>query len=214
MTEKETRILILLAAVFAGVLSLGVGVGSKVISIFGLTASASAITYPVTFLVTDTVAEVWGKRRARQIVLSGFIAILIVAVFVAIAIYMPSADFWKQQEAFVSIFGVSIRLIIGGLTAYLVSQLHDVWMFHLLKNLTDGKHLWLRNNVSTIISQFIDTVIFVTIGFAGVQPLLPLIVGQYIIKVGMAAIDTPLVYLLVNIVRRSLPEEAKKTKLP
>ena len=84
----------------------------------------------------------------------------------------------------------------------MVSQHLDVWIFHKLKQITNGKHLWLRNNLSTLTSQFIDTTIFITISFYGVFPILPAIFGQYLIKVIIALLDTPIVYLAVLTIRK------------
>lgn len=119
-----------------------------------------------------------------------------------IAIALPAAPFWQNQDAFVSVVGSTSRIIVASLAAYLVSQYHDVWLFHLLKRKTGGKHLWLRNNASTAVSQLIDSVIFIVIAFYGVMPVWPLIFGQWIVKMAIALIDTPLVYLFVGILRR------------
>ena len=96
-------------------------------------------------------------------------------------------------------------MLIGGWTSYAVSQHLDVWIFHKIKEKTKGKHLWLRNNVSTLISQFIDTLIFITIVFYGVCPLWNAIFGQYIIKVIIALLDTPIVYLAVKFLNKEEP---------
>ena len=103
-----------------------------------------------------------------------------------------------QQEAYVLVVGMVPRIVLGSLVAYLISQLHDVWAFHFWKGKTKGKHLWIRNNASTIVSQLIDSVVFVTIAFIGVVPgsvLLMMIVVQYVSKVIIAIVDTPFIYL-------------------
>jgi hypothetical protein len=96
--------------------------------------------------------------------------------------------------------------MIASLVAYVCSQYHDVWAFHFWKRVTSARFLWLRNNASTIVSQLLDSVVFITIAFYGSMPLVPLIVGQWVVKVGIAVlVDTPLVYLLVYLLRRRLP---------
>jgi uncharacterized integral membrane protein (TIGR00697 family) len=95
--------------------------------------------------------------------------------------------------------------MIASLTAYLFSQYHDVWAFHFWRGVTGERFLWLRNNASTIVSQLLDSVVFITVAFYGVMPLMPLILGQWVVKVGIAVLDTPLVYLVVHLVRRRLP---------
>ena len=105
----------------------------------------------------------------------------------------------------------ALRVTVAGLVAYIISQSHDVWAFHVWKRVTRGKWLWLRNNASTIVSQLIDTVIFITLAFYGVVPnniLLKLIIGQWMWKAVVAVLDTPFVYLGVYVLRKSLPAAA------
>lgn len=192
---------IILACVFAGGMAVSACIGSKLVNVFGLTASATVLAYSITFLMTDVISEVWGKKRANKIVFAGFVAIVIGYLLIKIAIVWPAAPFWAEQAAFEKLFGVSLRIIVGGLIAYLVSQFHDVWAFHFWRGVTKGKHLWLRNNLSTLVSQFIDTTIFATIAFYGITPLMPLILGHYVVKVGIALLDTPFAYLLVWLIR-------------
>jgi uncharacterized integral membrane protein (TIGR00697 family) len=120
------------------------------------------------------------------------------------SIIWPPASFWPHQQAYETILGSSTRIIVASLIAYLLSQYHDVWAFHIWKRFTGDRFLWLRNNASTMISQLFDSVVFITIAFYGIMPLLPLIVGQWVVKAGIALLDTPLVYLFVYLVRRRL----------
>jgi len=117
---------------------------------------------------------------------------------------LPAADFWKGQSSFENVFDSTLRLTIAGLVAYLLSQFHDVWAFNFWKKLTKGKYLWLRNNASTIVSQAIDAVVFMTIAYYGVFPVIPLIIGQYTGKLVLAILDTPVVYGIVYLARRNL----------
>ncbi len=118
----------------------------------------------------------------------------------------PAASFWQDQEAYQAVLDSNLRLTIAGMVAYLISQYHDVWAFHFWKRQTAGRHLWLRNTASTMVSQLLDTLIFVTIAFYGVIPHLgAMIVGQYLVKLLIALLDTPLVYGLVWLIRRHVP---------
>jgi len=197
------------ACVFAGVMATAACIGSKVINVFGLTASATVLAYPITFLMTDVVSEIWGKKAANRLVFAGFVALVLGYISINVAIIWPAAPFWKQQPEFQQLFGVSLRIIAGGLVAYLLSQFHDVWAFHLWKKVTKGKWLFVRNNLSTLVSQLIDTVIFVVIAFAGIAPLLSMIIGQYLVKVAIALLDTPFAYLFVWLIRRKRPDLAE-----
>ncbi len=193
--------LLILLTVFITSLCTSVLIGGKIVGFLGLTFSATAITYALTFPMTDTIAEVWGRKKATQIVLVGLIATVLTFIFTQIAIYLPSASFWMGQESFMATFGLVPRIVIGGIIAYTISQYHDIAAFHYWKKWTKGKHLWWRNNASTWVSQLIDTIIFITIAFAGVVPvggLLTMVFGQYLVKMVIAVVDTPVVYLLVN----------------
>jgi queuosine precursor transporter len=130
----------------------------------------------------------------------GFFGIVFAAVATQIVVAIPPADFWiDQQEAFASTFQLVGRLAAAGVIAYIASQSFDVWAFHWWRKKTKNKKLWLRNNASTWVSQLIDTALFITIAFYDTLPLVTffaLIVGQYIMKVVIAALDTPIVYWL------------------
>ena len=195
--ERQTKLLILIS-IFVAVLAFISLTSAKIATVFGITFSISVFFYAITFFCTDVISECWGKEMARKVVWMGFLAAVLMVVFTLIAIALPPADFWvEQQEFFASFFGLVPRIVLGGLIAYLASQMHDVWAFHFWRKKTANKHLWLRNNASTIVSQFIDTVIFVSIAFYGTVPIsifFSLLWGQYLIKLVIAAIDTPLVY--------------------
>jgi uncharacterized integral membrane protein (TIGR00697 family) len=193
---------VILTGIFVGSLTIAAVLASKIINVFGFYVPAGILAYSVTFAATDVISEIWGKKISGQVVLAGFFALVFVLALIQGAILWPPAPFWKNQESFTLILGSTSRIIIGSVAAYLVSQFHDVWMFHVLKKAFNSRYLWLRNNVSTIISQFIDSFIFITIAFYGVVPIWPLILGQWIVKLGIAVLDTPVVYLLVRLLKK------------
>ncbi|MEW6662517.1 MAG: queuosine precursor transporter [Bacillota bacterium] len=196
--------LLLLACLFAGLLVIANVLAVKPVPIGStIVVPAAVIAYALTFPITDAVTEIWGRERANALIWSGFVASLLAAALVRLALVMPWAPFWPMQEAFQAILGANLRIVAASMAAYLVSQLHDVWAFSFWRQRTGGKYLWLRNNLSTMVSQMLDTVIFITLAFYGIWPqLLPAILGQYLIKVVIAVIDTPLVYLLVGWLKR------------
>jgi hypothetical protein len=196
-----TIIFAILVSVFSASLTISAVLASKIITVFGISVPAGVLGYCITFICTDVISEVWGKERARQVVASGFVALLCVLLLIRLALDWPSAAAWNDQQAFETVLGTAPRIIIGSLAAYLLSQLHDVWAFHFWKRATGGRHLWLRNNLSTAASQLLDSVVFITIAFAGVFPLLPLIAGQWAVKMGIAVLDTAVIYLLVWLIR-------------
>lgn len=201
MRHESHRAYTMLSSLFIGGLVAAAFVSSKIILVFGLAVPAGVLAYSLTFAVSDVVAEVWGRDRARILVHSGFLTLLAVSAVAWAAVAWPGAPFWDGQEAFARVVGSTPRIVAASLAAYLVSQSHDVWLYHLLKTRTHGRFLWLRNNLSTMVSQLLDSTIFITVAFWGVLPVGQLILGQWAVKLVIAALDTPLVYLLVGMAR-------------
>ena len=182
--------------------------GSKITTIFGVRVSVGIFFIPILFLVTDIVSEVLGEKKAQEFVYISIFVLIFTLVMMYVAIKMPPNETWGNQEAFASVFSSNLRMIIASIIAFIISQFHDVWAFNLLKKKTKGKYLWLRNNVSTIVSQFIDTTIFMFIAFYKVNPkftasfIVSLIIPYFIFKVVFALLDTPFCYLGVKWLRK------------
>ncbi len=187
-----------LAAMFVLALAAANVISSKIITLFGFSAPAGIIVYPVTFMVTDVVSEVFGKRFSKHVVWLGLVMMLLLLFITKVAIWLPPARFYRHQQAFKTVFSASTRIILASLTAYLASQTCDVALFHFWRNVTNARYLWIRNNLATMTSQLIDTVLFIMIAFYGVygfSDCLRLIGGQYLFKFVFAILDTPFVYL-------------------
>ncbi|AUX09134.1 integral membrane protein [Halalkaliarchaeum desulfuricum] len=179
-----------------------------------LALPGAALAYALTFLASDCYTELYGKRAAQVLVNVGFLMNFLVLALVWSTILAPAAPSSIDPAAFETVLGASTNIVAASLLAYVVSQNYDVVVFHWIKERTHGERLWLRNIVSTGTSQAIDTVIFVGVAFwllpraIGLGPVLPgdvvvaLIVGQYLLKLAIAVLDTPLVYLVVGAVRR------------
>jgi queuosine precursor transporter len=197
MQDNDLKLYVFLVGMFVGSLTIAAVLASKIITIFGFFVPAGVFAYCITFVCTDAISEVWGKRRANYTVFAGLIALTSAFFLIQISIYWPSAAFWNHDDSFNIILGMTPRIILGSLIAYVLSQFYDVWFFHLIKNFSGVKHLWLRNNLSTATSQFFDSAIFVAIAFYGILPIWPIILGQWIIKLIIAIIDTPIVYAFV-----------------
>jgi len=175
------------------------------------------LLYPLCFLITDIVTEVWGKRRASFIVYAGFFTMLFMLGITQLFMRLTPHPFWvapdnpfgfatveEYQNAFVSVFHVGGYLVFASLTAFITSQLLDISLFQFFRNLTKGKHLWLRNNVSTTLSQLVDSVIFTSIYFfwgLGLEfaVCIQLFLYMYGFKLVLALVDTPLCYLGVTL---------------
>lgn len=197
----ERKAFTLLTSLFISSLVIAAVVSSKIINIFGFTAPAGVLAYSLTFIVSDVISEIWGKERANEVVRSGFIALIAAIALSWFALIWEPAVFWQNQEAFKTVFASTPRIVLASLAAYLISQNHDVWLFHFIRKFTGPEHLWLRNNASTVISQLIDSTVFVTIAFYGVMPVKDIIIGQWVAKVVIALCDTPFVYLAVSFIR-------------
>ena len=207
MARQSLNIYLSLSAVFIASLIAANVVSGKIIAIGPLFVPAGVLAYSITFAMTDTLCELWGRERTQAVVSAGFAVQLLVWALIVLAIQVPAAPFWPHQEAYASILGTTHRIIGASLAAYAVSQTFDVWVFSRLKERFAGRHLWLRNNLSTGLSQVIDSAIFITLAFAGtaafpgLMDLLPLIGSQLVVKWAIAGLDTPVVYLLVHWLR-------------
>lgn len=200
--------LMVLLSLFVGLL-IGMNLlGSKIVSLLGIPVSVGIFMVPLTFLITDIVAEVHGRKTAQWFIYGGVIALLMTLAYVTLFVYLePQSRFSSLNGAYVTTFGLSARIIIASIVALVVSQLHDIFAFEYWKKRTHGKMLWLRNNLSTIVSQMLDTIIFMFIAFYQIAPkftamfILSLAVPYYLFKVVFAIADTPLVYLGVKWLR-------------
>ena len=164
-----------------------------------LVATLGNIMYGTLFLVTDALNEKYGLKAARKAVYIGFFSLLATVIIMQFSIwFIPNIDDFAH-DSIVTIFSVLPRIALASLTAYIISQLFDVFMFQKIKEMTNDKYLWLRNNGSTLLSQLIDTSIFVPIAFIGTYStniVVSIFVTTYVIKVIVAFLDTPFVYLI------------------
>ncbi|MBD3369949.1 queuosine precursor transporter [Candidatus Fermentibacteria bacterium] len=173
----------------------------KITTLFGVTVTLGNVLYGTVFFCTDLLNEMYGPSAARKGVLIGFVSMLFMTAVMQVALLFGVADDpWavEVQESMRTIFGFMPRLALASLGAYLLSQFHDVWAFHFWRRKTSGRHLWLRNNLSTIVSQLIDTLVFCTIAFLGVlarEHFMQVMVTTYVMKLVVAAFDTPFMYL-------------------
>ena len=178
--------------------------GPKLTMIFGFQTTLGVIFYSGIFFATDLLSERWGQKEANKAVMLGFFVSLVVVLMLSIALlFEPSTQESTKifsndiHEAFKTIINFTPRFVFGSLLAYLISQSLDVYIFHKVKEFTKGKYLWLRNNVSTMLSQIVDTLIYSLVVWWGVvdlQTALALGAVKYVFKLGIALIDTPFIY--------------------
>jgi len=158
-------------------------------------ATAATLVFAVTFLLTDIVNERFGRKETQKMIFIAFLTQIAITLFILLAIYLEPAPFFTDQEAFAKILGFAPRIMLAGWIAFLISENLDAYIFSWFKNITKGNHLWARNVFSSIPSMALDTIIFVTTAFYGVQPLMPLIIGVIILKWIVGIIDIPFMYL-------------------
>jgi len=202
--EQKTQILL---GVFVAAIVLANLLGTKIADFGMFVASVGIFMYPITFLATDIVAEVFGRKKVMTFVAAGLIANIMLFLMVVVALRLPPAARYPSNEAFLEVFNPSLRIIGASIIAFLIGQIHDVVAFEYWKKLTQGRFLWLRNNASTIVSQFLDSTVFMFLAFYLSAPqytvefIFALIIPYWLLKVVVAIADTPLVYLGVRWLR-------------
>ena len=176
--------------------------GSKLFEI-----SVGILPYPLTFLITDLISEIYGKKRANDVVVTGIFASLFSLLIILVASKFPATSWsYVNDELFTKVFGNSVIAVFASMLTYLFAQFIDIQIYHFWKRLTQGKHLWLRNNFSTWFSQFVDTftIVFLLCSFGIIEwvNFKGLLVSGFLFKVIVAACDTPFLYIGVYFFRR------------
>ena len=174
--------------------------------------SVGILPYPITFLVTDLISEIYGQKKATQVVIAGIFASFFSLSIVLISNYVPALDASPiNDETFSQVFSLSGLAVLASMLAYLFAQFIDIKIYHFWKRLTNGKHLWLRNNLSTTCSQFIDTTTVITLlcvfEVLSWDSFIGLVVSGVVFKILIAFLDTPLLYLFVHLFRKKFDLE-------
>lgn len=173
--------------------------------LFGTHLSVAVFSFPVVFLMTDIVGEIYGKRVARQFVIAGFVSTLLWVSYMLVSDLMPwSKDALWVEKSYDTVFGVSIRISIASLLAFVIAEYQDVIAFFFFRRKFGAEHFWIRSNLSNIWSQFLDTVIFTLIAFVGIYPmstLIGIIIPWWIYKVLMGFLYTPLSYVGLKLLK-------------
>lgn len=169
--------------------------------------SVGVLPYPITFLITDLISEIYGKKRANQVIVTGIFASLFSLSIILIADYVPSTSWsFVQNDMFHTVFGNTAVAVFASMMAYLFAQFIDIQIYHFWKRITKGRHLWLRNNFSTFTSQFVDTltilVLLCSFGIIEWSRFKGLLVAGFLFKIMIAVLDTPFLYLGVYLFRK------------
>ncbi len=178
---------------------------TKVIQIAGITATAGLIVFPISYIINDCISEVWGFKKARLIIWSGFISNFLVIAFGNLAINLPSAPFWEGEEAFNFVFGLAPRIAFASLLAFLIGSFLNAFVMSKLKLYHKGKYFSIRAVLSTLVGETADSIIFFPIAFAGLIPaneLLTMILIQASLKSLYEIIILPITVRFVNYVKK------------
>ena len=203
LMQRETKYHALVALFVASVIAANL-MGNK-IAVFGFfDAAVGIMVFPLSYLALDVIQEVEGRETARRIVLATMAVLAYVLVVTYVATQLPSAarDFYPEEYNL--IFGISVRVMMASITAFLIAELLDIEVFRALKEWTHRRMLWLRASGSTIVSQFVDTTVFMFLAFYGVTPkftalyIFALVIPYWLLKCAVAIFGTPLVYLGVR----------------
>ena len=205
MKFKE-KLFLFLSSIFLTSLVVGNIIGTtKFVNVFGLIVPAGTLAYPFTFLATDLICELYGKKRAQVLVWVGFAMNFFMLGLMMLGHYLKDASGVSgATSTFESVYGFMIGNVIASMFAYLVAQSVDVKLFHFWKRLTKGKYLWVRNNLSTVVSQLVDTTAILSVLYFAnnlggnirtIADLVNLIIASYLFKFFIALFDTPLFYI-------------------
>lgn len=222
--QKLEKSYVIIVGIFCTLVVATNEIGTKIFSLpfLHIAVPCGLLTYPAVFACTDVVSEIFGKKRAALMVALGFFVTLINLLIIQLCIHVPGHNNWvapdnpfnyttvgEYQTAFLSVFGVNHTLVFGSMLAYICGQFVDIHCFHALKVKCKGKHLWIRNNLSTFLAQAIDTIIvnivFLYIGLGlSYEVVLIMTIHYYLLKLIIAVLDTPFVYLGVHFLKKYL----------
>lgn len=169
--------------------------------------SVGLLPYPITFLITDILSEIYGKKRANQVVIAGIFASFFSLAIIYVSKEVPATP-WSpvNDKTFIDVFGAAPLAVLASMMAYLFAQFIDIRIYHFWKNLTKGKHLWLRNNFSTFSSQIVDTLtvllLLCSFDIISWERFFGLLISGVIFKIMVAALDTPILYVFVIAFRK------------
>lgn len=204
--KKEVSVLFMLAGIlFATCLLISNILATKILMIGSWSAPAGVIIFPIAYILNDVITEVWGFRKARLIIWTGFAVNILAVLFFSVGIAIPGAPFWQNQEAFATVLGNTPRIVGASLSAYLIGSFLNAFVMSRMKVLTNGKGFSGRAIVSTVVGESADSLIFISIAFAGIFPigaLITMIFTQALMKTVYEILILPVTIWVVGFVKR------------
>lgn len=215
MNEKSYRLLPFITVLFVTVLLVSNIVSTKITSFWWFTFDGGTVLFPLSYILGDVLTEVYGYKQARKIIWYGFFSLFLMSVTIILVWVLPSAPDWTFQNDYQNILGFTPRIVGASLIAFLFWEFSNSYVLAKLKIFTKGKYLWTRTIGSTVVGEGIDSVIFVLVAFYGVFPnpvIFAIIVSNYIFKVWIEVIFTPLTYFVIWKLKKVEQEDVYDTK--
>jgi uncharacterized integral membrane protein (TIGR00697 family) len=197
-------------ALFVAVLLISNIASSKILQLGPFTFDGGTLLFPISYIFGDILTEVYGYHRSRRVIWVGFACAGLMAGVLALVGALPPAEGWGNQEAYEAILGTTPRIVLGSLIAYFAGEFSNSYILAKMKILTQGRWLWTRTIGSTLVGEGVDTVLFVTIAFAGTLPwplFWSIVVSNYVFKVGLEAAMTPVTYRITNTLKETENED-------
>lgn len=204
--QQHSTWFVAVVALFITALLIANIIAVKLVALMGFILPAAVIIFPISYILGDVLTEVYGYRRARQVIWLAFACNVLAVAAIWVGQVLPGAEFWEAQAAYERILGFTPRLLLASFCAYLVGEFANSFVLAKMKVLTEGRWLWSRTIASTLVGQGLDSLVFISIAFFGILPpaaLLTTIITQWLFKTGYEVIATPLTYAVVNFLKRA-----------
>lgn len=207
---KAFRYFDLIMALFVAVLLISNVASTKIVQFGPFTFDGGTLLFPISYIFGDILTEVYGYGRSRRVIWMGFFCAMLMALTLSVVGWLPAAEGWEGQEAYQAILGMTPRIVLASLIAYWAGEFSNSYVLARMKVLTRGRWLWSRTIGSTIVGEGVDTLLFVTIAFAGVLPghlLFSIALSNYLFKTGLEILMTPATYQAVSFLKKAESED-------
>jgi hypothetical protein len=210
MERRDFKYLDVITAFFVAVLLISNVASTKIVKLVWFSFDGGTILFPLSYIFGDILTEVYGYARSRKVIWLGFASALLMSVIFIIVGKLPPAPGWNNQDAYDKVLGLTPRIVTASLIAYFLGEFSNSFILAKMKILTRGRWLWTRTIGSTLVGEFVDTMFFVLIAFLGLLPkqlLIATIISNYVFKVGVEVVFTPLTYRIVVFLKRREHED-------
>jgi queuosine precursor transporter len=203
--EKQSKYFDIIMALFVAVLLISNIASTKIVSLWRFSFDAGTLLFPLSYIFGDILTEVYGYKKSRKVIWTGFFCAALMSVTLIIVGYLPAASGWNYSEAYNQILGFTPRLVMASLIAYFAGEFSNSYLLAKMKILTKGRWLWTRTIGSTLVGEGIDSLLFCLVAFLGIIPLgllITVIISNYIFKCSIEILFTPLTYKLVKFLKK------------